>query len=467
MNLTRRKLLLGSGAVVLAAGGAAVVMRKRIMSRLDRWTIKDSFGATPPLVPHDPVKDKATVYVARDAGPAGNVDAVLGKLGGIGTVVGADDVVAIKVSAQWWNQGMTNVAAVKRVIEHIVEQPGWNGEVVVFENTHFRRMDKAEGDPARGLARAWTFPSTANVDVPGWSSLGDLIPYFAQRGAPVSFVGLVDAGESSLAGDPWFDPDHAHGVYGGDGHGPLAAHDTRDGYFWDFGHTFRLERSWVRDAQTPLTWPRFTSPRTGAVIDFRDGVLRRDGDKLVATGQRLRFINMTTANEHGSTGFTGACKSPMGIVDMSAGALGTDSRAEGYQSIHYFGRTGRANASADPTWRMAGPLAYFCERVRKPDLYLTVAEWVAIVPKTGYDGSDDMRHHAACRQPTRTIVAGTDPVAIDAWCVRNLVAPLAPQAADPGMNDLTNPDSKVSRFLRYYRQVAGAGTLDPALVTVV
>jgi hypothetical protein len=157
----------------------------------------------------------------------------------------------------------------------------------------------------------------------------------------------------------------------------------------------------------------------------------------------------------------------MGIVDMSAGALGTDSRAEGYQSIHYFGRTGRANPSADPTWRMAGPLAYFCERVRRPDLYLTVAEWVAIVPKTGYDGSDDMRHHAACRQPTRTIVAGTDPVAIDAWCVGNLVAPLAAKAADPGMNDLTNPDSKVSRFLRYYRQVAGTGTLDPALVTVV
>jgi len=445
--ITRRKLLLGGGAAVVAAGGAAVVMRKRIMSRLDRWTLKDSFFATPPLVPHDPVTDRATICVARDAGPAGNVDAVIGKLGGIGTVVGADDVVAIKVSAQWWNQGMTNVAAVKRVIEHVIEQPGWKGEVVVFENTHFRRLERPEGDPARGLSRAWTRPSDANVDVPGWSTLGDLVPYFAD--------------------DPWFDPDHAHGVYGGDGRGPIAAGELRDGYFWDFSKTFAVERSLVRDAKTPLTWPRFTSPRTGAVIDFRDGVLRRDGDKLVATGQRLRFINMTTANEHGSTGFTGACKSPMGIVDMSAGALGTDSRADGYQSIHYFGRTGRSDASRDPTWRMAGPLAYFCEHVRTPDLYLTVAEWVAYVPKTGYDGSDDMRHHAACRESTRTIVAGTDPVAIDAWCVRNLVAPLAPKAAEAEMTDLGNPDSKVSRFLRYYRQVAGKGTLDPALVTVV
>ena len=466
-GLTRRKLLLGGGAVVLAAGGAAFVMRKRIMSRIDRWTVKDSFGATPPLVPHDPAKDKATLYVGRDAGPAGNVDTVLGKLGGIGTIVGPDDIVAIKVSAQWWNQGMTNVAATKRVIEHIIDQPGWKGEVVVFENTHFRHTDKAETDPARGLTRAWTHPSDANVDVPGWSSLGDLIPYFRDRGAPVSFVGLVDGGESALAGDEWFDPGHKHGVYGGDGRGPIAKDEPRDGYFWDFSQTFRLSRSWVRDAQTPLTWPRFTSPRSGLVIDLRDGVMRRDGTKLVATGQKLRFINMTTANEHGSTGFTGACKSPMGIVDMSAGALGTDPRVEGYQSIHYFGRTGRSPAERDPTWRMAGPLAYWGERVRRPDLYLTVAEWVAYMPKTGYDGSDDMRHHAACREQMKTVVAGTDPVAIDAWCVRNLLAQVRDRAANAAMTDLDNPDSKVSRFLRYFRQVAGKGTLDAALVTVV
>ena len=78
-------------------------------------------------------------------------------------------------------------------------------------------------------------------------------------------------------------------------------------------------------------------------------MLRRDGDKLVADGRQLRFINMTTGNEHGSTGFTGACKSPMGLVDMSAGALGTHPKARGYQSVHYFGRTGRPHPERDPT----------------------------------------------------------------------------------------------------------------------
>ena len=115
---------------------------------------------------------------------------------------------------------------------------------------------------------------------------------------------------------------------------------------------------------------------------------------------------------------------------------------------------------------MAGPLAYWGDRVRTPNLYVTVAEWTAYSPKTGYDGSDDMRHHAACREQTRTVVAGTDPVAIDTWCVRNLVMPLGSKSADPGMTNLDDPDSKVSRFLRYFRQVAGKGTLDLALITV-
>jgi hypothetical protein len=457
-------VLIGGGAAVAAAGAAGFVMRKKIRNFIDKRTVLPSFSATPPLVPHDPARDRTTIHVGRDGGPAANVDTVVGKLGGMGQLVGVDDVVVIKVSAQWWNQGMTNVAAVKRAIEHILEIPGWKGEVIVFENTHFHQPDKKPDDPSRGLTRAWSHPSVRNVDVPGWDKLGDLVGHFAGLGAPVSFYGLVDGGESDLAGDPWFDPDHAHGVYGGDGRGPLGDGEGRDGYHWDFGKVFRLRRSRVGTAQTPLTWPRFTSPRSGAVIDLRDGVLRRDGDRLVADGRTLRFINMTTANEHGSTGFTGACKSPMGLVDMSAGALGTHPRAAGYQSVHYFGRTGRPDGERDPTWRMAGPLAFWNNHVRRADLYLTVAEWTAVTPISGYDGSDDMRHHEACAVKTGHVVAGSDPVAIDAWCVKHLVGPVA--GAHKEMLALDNPDAKVTRFLRYFRQVAGWGTLDESLVTV-
>jgi hypothetical protein len=465
-GITRR--LFVAGAALAAVGGGAMAATRtgpgrtiwrKARNKLASATELDSFAATPPLVPHDPARDKAAIHVAQGGTPEKNIDAVLDKLGGIGKVVGSDDVVAIKVSAQWWNQGMTNVAAVKRTIEQILSLPGWKGDVVVFENTHFRFPDKAVDDPVRGLTRAWTHASDRNVDVPGWTRLGDLVPHFRDLGAPVSFVGLVDGGPSALSEDAWYDPEHKHGFYGGDGRGPIAAGDARDGYFWDFEQTFRLKRSWVDYAQTPLTWPRFTCPRTGLVIDLRDGVFRREGGTLIATGRPLRFINMTTANEHGSTGFTGACKSPMGLVDMSAGALGTSPLVADYQSIHYFGAFGRGR----PSWRMAGPLAFFGQRVRKADLYLTVAEWMAVTPKTGYvETEDDIRHSAKTAVRTQTIVAGSDPVAIDTWCVRNLL--MKQGGRNAAMFNLDDPDAKVTKFLRYFRQVAGWGTLDPTLI---
>jgi Domain of unknown function (DUF362) len=450
---SRRTLLLTSLAT-LGATATAVVGGARLKRVVARHTQLKSFSATPALAPEDPERDRSRVFVAQGGGPEGNVDAVLSKMGGIATIVGKDDVVIVKVSAQWWNQGMTNVAAVKRLVESVLAREGFAGEVIVFENTHFRMPDGS------GLSRAWTHPSVRNVDVPGWNKLGDLIPHFENLGAPVSFVGLIDAGQSSLADEHWHDPGHAHGVYGGDGRGPIGSGEDRDGYHWDFGHTFRLTKSLVDEAKTPLTWPRFTSPRTGLVVDLRDGVLRREAGRLTPTGRKLTWINMTTANEHGSTGFTGACKSPMGIVDMSAGELGTHPLVRGYRSVHYFGR---GNPSA--TWRMAGPLAYFAREVRAPDLILAVAEWVAFEPP-GFAGPEDIRHSADTCVQKKTIVAGQDPVAIDAWLVRNLMSDL-PAAKGGGDLAIDNPDSKVCKFLRYYREVYGRGTMGKDLIEVV
>jgi hypothetical protein len=436
-------------ALGAAAAGGAFVVRRKLRNTVSGLTQLASFAASPALVPHDPIRDKARVLVARGGSPAANVDDVLAKLGGIGSVVGTDDVVIVKVSAQWWNQGMTNVAAVKRLLEHVLERDGFRGEVIVFENTHFRMPDGS------GLSRAWVHPSTRNVDVPGWTKLGDLIDHFKGR---VGFVGLVDGGASALADDDWMDATHSAGRYGGDGRGPIADGDVRDGYHWDFGRAFRLAKSWVDEARTPLTWPRFTSPRSGLVVDMEKGVLRREAGRLIETGRRLTWINMTTANEHGASGLTAACKSTMGVVDMSAGALGTHPLVRDYQSIHYFG-WGRPTAQ----WRMAGPLADFARKIRKPDLILTVAEWVAYAP-TEHSDEDIRLSDRTCMQ-ARTVIAGTDPVAMDAWTVRNVMAHL-PGANIRSRMDLDNPDATVTKFLRYYRQVYEGGTLDPTLIDV-
>ncbi|MBK9073094.1 MAG: hypothetical protein IPL79_19160 [Myxococcales bacterium] len=179
-RMSRRKIILGGlGAGAVVAGGAAWSLRRKITSKLARYTEASSFAATPAAPVHDAARDATKLYVAQGGGsPAERIDGVFAKLGGAAALVGVDDVVIIKVAAQWWNQGMTNVAAVRRAIEHVLEIPGFRGDVIVFENTHFRFLDRADDDPARGLTRAWTHPSVRNVDVNGWSSLGDLIPTF-------------------------------------------------------------------------------------------------------------------------------------------------------------------------------------------------------------------------------------------------------------------------------------------------
>ena len=254
--------MLAAGALGLTGG--LIAARRKLGRFVGKYTQHATFTATPPLVPHDPVRDRTKIHVAKGGAPEANVDTVLAALGakGIGEIVGTDDVVIIKVSAQWWNQGMTNVAAVKRVIEHVLERPGFKGEVIVFENTHFRLANGS------GLSRAWTYPSVRNVDVPGWNKMGDLVTHFAEKKAPVSFVGLIDAGSSSLSGDAWHDPGHEHGTYGGDDRGPIPKGDPRDGYHWDFDRVFTLAKSWTEEARTPLSWPRFTSERSGLVVDL-------------------------------------------------------------------------------------------------------------------------------------------------------------------------------------------------------
>jgi hypothetical protein len=49
---------------------------------------------------------------------------------------------------------------------------------------------------------------------------------------------------------------------------------------------------------------------------------------------------------------------------------------------------------------------------------------------------------------------------------RNLLARI-PSAHRTAYHDLDNPDAMFTKFLRYYRQVYGAGTMDPALIEVV
>jgi len=117
--------------------------------------------------------DASHIFMARDNGPAQNMENVISQMGGISTIVQSNDIVVIKTNAQWWNQGSPNLAAMKKFIELILNIPGFTGEVIICDNNH-------RADPfTKG---AWGETFEINSDVPGVNNLVALVNLFHTLG---------------------------------------------------------------------------------------------------------------------------------------------------------------------------------------------------------------------------------------------------------------------------------------------
>lgn len=109
---------------------------------------------------------------------------------------------------------------------------------------------------------------------------------------------------------------------------------------------------------------------------------------------------------------------------------------------------------------MAGPLAHFATKVRSPDLILSIAEWVAVPPPWGVG-------QRAERHPPGGII-GTE----DQHCGRrdrsggHRYLVLTSGGVNQSLWNLDQPGARAVRFLRYYRQVLGRGTMAPELIEV-
>ena len=77
------------------------------------------------------------IYRAINGDPSENVSQVMELMGGIENIFGHEDVIVIKPNIQWYNQGATNLSALKTFIDLIINRPGgFHGEVVIAENCH-------------------------------------------------------------------------------------------------------------------------------------------------------------------------------------------------------------------------------------------------------------------------------------------------------------------------------------------
>ena len=360
----------------------------------------------------------SNIYIARSGTPQQNVAKVIEMMGGVKKFIGINDIVIIKPNAQWWNQGRTNLAAMKGFIDLVLNIPGFKGEIIIAENNHF--MDESLPDDMKDNVRGWTHFSEINGGIDGVNyNLNTLIELYHKHGYKnVSKYHWRDGGPK---------PD---GVWGNARNGGIVKGPwERDGYVWsDIDYEFSPLLG-VKKWKVKMTYPIFTSLYSGITIDFKNGAFRRDGKGggIYLPDRPLKFINFPVLNTHGKdTGITSTIKNYMGITDLSCGSFGLTPR--GYYNVHTCGGVFFEYAKA-------GPIVYFMKTVRKADLNIVTAEWV------GWGSRIDVTKATN----VRTILAGTDPIALDYYGAKYIVYPLSNNSE---YHDPDNHGSSINKFLK-------------------
>ena len=196
---------------------------------------------------------------------------------GANGLIHKDDVVLIKVNAQWKCRGATNTDVVRGLIHRILQHPdGFDGEVVIFENG--QGQGGFNGDP-RAWGRYEDHPEVAGVVVNSEHQqlTVDKLVHSVFADAPVSSYLLDPIRETFIAGD----------------------NHKRDGY---------RKRNTQR-----VSYPCFTTAG-GHRIELREGIWNGSG-----YGQNLKLINIPVLKTHDGTGITGVLKHSYGILSMADG----------------------------------------------------------------------------------------------------------------------------------------------------
>jgi uncharacterized protein (DUF362 family) len=216
------------------------------------------------LMGHEGLKLYRSATVSMESGPGG--------------LIGAGDVVVIKINYQWAERGGTNVDVLRGFIRRIADHPdGFTGEIVVCENAQFASTSGFDRDQN-------------NAEDIGLSP-HDVVVAFQGQGVPVSH----------------FDWTPVRGVQVME----FIDADDRDGYVlhpYDAGLNGRV------------SYPKFTTER-GTAISLERGIW--DSQEHTYDRARLKFINMPVLKSHHAVyGVTACVKDYMGVV---TGALGTNS----------------------------------------------------------------------------------------------------------------------------------------------
>jgi len=229
-------------------------------------------------------------------------------------LIDPNDVVLIKVNAQWQCRGATNTDVLRGLIHRILEHPdGFSGEVVIFENG--QTLGSFDGDtPAWRKYKARYYPEMEGVHV---NAENDklTVNYLVE-------TVFADSPVSSFLLDP-----------------------VCETFISDSDHITNGFRK-IEEAQ--VSYPCFTT-KGGYRVELREGIWNGEG-----YAQNLKLINIPVLKTHDGTGITGVLKHSYGILSMRDGVDG---------SIRHYKEAG---AQFGKMWSL----------VRTPDLNILDCIWV-------------------------------------------------------------------------------------------
>jgi len=217
-------------------------------------------------------------------------------------------------------------------------------------------------------------------------------------------------------------------------------------------------QGWVRTEWTSpasgclfyLPYPIIRSPYSNKLIDLKNGVY----DNGYADQPGLKFIKVPTLNNHGWDGYedyagiTSATKSFLGISELenNVGAYFNDII---HGNMHVYNATNCTSDANVRAFLTGEAVAGWMNTCRKPDLFLTTAEWVGWESRTGVGASN-----------VKTVGIGEDPVSLDYYMSKYVLWPtkLSQTFLNPD-NDIAN--NKTRQTLNGCNSL-GYGTLNEA-----
>lgn len=309
-----------------------------------------------------------------DAAPEKNIPNLFDLVfNGIENFFGSEDIVAIKVTAAYPEQGYTNTNCLRVLIQQILNRKGgFNGKIVLFDNIHSPK-------PATDTSSGWAADISSGNTRHNGGNLNSLVKEFEKSGK-VFKVYLEDV---SVNPDKWVVIDKTS---------PDSISLPKDKNGW-IRHRISIPNS-GRDVT--LSTPVF-SLSDGTVIDLSsDGGIYKKGIK---TEQKLKFIIASPLNYHSRyAGVEGAIRAHFGLVELPGGIDYKTGRFEdGSLNLFTLGYT-----EDKPEW-IGTALGIYIKKYLYPATYLCFAEWCGYA---GMFGAGTAAH-------TKVVGICNDPVTLD------------------------------------------------------